>query len=64
MVDSLKRKTINDIYEEYIRNCKTKPTEFGTFLRIYSSINHHRTYIRPQIKWWHDLRKDYPEEIW
>ena len=47
------RKTLTDLYNEYVLRYNGNPKHnFLHFIRVMSSIEHHRNYIRPQIQWW------------
>jgi hypothetical protein len=60
----MNKKTLTDLYEEYKNkyNGKNKHN-FSHFIRVMSMINHHRTFIRPKIIWWEDLKKYHNEKF-
>jgi len=49
-------KTLTNLYNEYSQRYSGKPKHsFSHFIRVVSRIDHHRTYIRPQIEWWSNV---------
>ncbi len=53
-----KRKTLSDLYDEYVSRHNGKPKhDFSHFIKVMSMYEHHHTLIRPMIKWWQELRK-------
>lgn len=49
-------KTLNTLWEEYIiRHNGTPKHTFEHFIRVLSSIHHHRELIRPKIEWWSNV---------
>lgn len=52
------RKTITNLYEEYVERHNGKPKHsFSRFIRVMSHIIHHKEEIKPQIIWWSDVNK-------
>jgi hypothetical protein len=52
----MKRKTLTDLYNEYVEKYNGKPKyNFSHFIRVVSMIEHHRIYIRPMIEWWSNV---------
>lgn len=50
-------KTYSILYDEYNKRYNNKPKyNFEYFLKVLSSIHHHRELIRPQIKWWSEIK--------
>lgn len=50
------RKTIINKFDEYKKKHNGNPKYcFSDFIRIINKIEHHRTYIRPKIKWWSEV---------
>ncbi len=47
------KKTLTDLYVEYKIRYNGKPKHsFHHFIRVMTMLEHHRTYIKPKIKWW------------
>lgn len=48
-------RSLNELYEEYvIKHNGTPKHDLGHFIRVMSKIIHHKTYIKPKIKWWYE----------
>ncbi len=50
------RKTFTILYKEYSKRYNNNPKHnFSHFIKVMSMIEHHRTIIRPMIKWWKNI---------
>lgn len=50
-------KTLSDLYKEYeIRHGGNPKHNFSHFIKVVSMVDNHRTYIRPMIRWWEELK--------
>ncbi|MFW6246806.1 MAG: hypothetical protein ACOC22_01375 [bacterium] len=53
----MKQKTLSDLYDEYKLRHNGKPKhDFSHFAIVMSSLEHHRTLIRPMINWWYGYK--------
>lgn len=49
-------KTYHDLYDEYVERYNGEPKhDFGHFIRVMSSLEHHHELIRPRIIFWHGI---------
>jgi hypothetical protein len=49
-------KNLNHLYVEYVHRYNGNPKHtYSHFIRVMSRIYHHRTLIKPKVKWWNGL---------
>jgi len=55
----MNKKTLNNLYCDYaIKYNGKQKHNYSHFILVMSALNFHHEIIRPQIKWWHDLKKE------
>lgn len=58
IVNVMKRKTLNDLYDEYVIKYNGNPKyDYCHFVTTMSNIIFHYEVIRPMIIWWSDWNK-------